>query len=432
MFTSVENLYKVFCKYPVICTDSRKIKPNSIFFALKGENFNGNKYAEPALQKGAKYAVIDEEKYKSNDRFILVENVQETLQQLAGYHRKMLNLPVIGITGTNGKTTTKELIAAVLKQKYKVLATTGNFNNHIGVPLTILGISKETEIAIIEMGANHIGEISALCNISCPGFGLITNIGKAHLEGFGSIEGIIKSKAELYKYISNNEGFIFVNDDNNTLKQLAKYLQTINYGTNENSDCRAKLVSSNPFVEILWNSDFGDVSIKSNLVGKYNFENILAAVCVGDYFNVKIENIAKAIEEYIPQNNRSQFITTKKNKIFLDAYNANPSSMEAAIRNFAELDYENKVLIIGDMLELGSESLTEHRSILKLVQELGFNNNVFLIGNEFCEANKNIKHKFFLKTEDAMQWFKANRFENATIFIKGSRGIKLEPLIEVL
>jgi len=431
MPTSIENLYKLFCQHPVICTDSRNIKPDSIFFALKGENFNGNEFAESALKEGAEYAVIDEENYKISNRFILVENVLETLQQLAVYHRVKINLPVIGITGTNGKTTTKELMAAVLKKKFKVVATSGNFNNHIGVPLTVLGISKDTEIAIIEMGANHIGEISALCNISKPGFGIITNIGKAHLVGFGSIEAIIKAKAELYKFISNNEGLVFVNSDNNTLKQLAKYLQKVTYGTSENSNCRTKIISSDPFVEILWNSGFGDVSIKSNLVGKYNFENILAAICVGDYFNVKIENIAQAIEEYIPQNNRSQFINTKKNKIFLDAYNANPSSMEAAIRNFAELDFKNKILIIGDMLELGDESLSEHRNILELIRKLGFDN-VFLIGAEFYEANKNSGHKIFPKTEDAMQWFEANRLENATIFIKGSRGIKLEPLIKVL
>ena len=431
MPTSIENLYKLFCQYPVICTDSRNIKSNSIFFALKGENFNGNKFAESAIQNGAEYAVIDEEDYKNNGRFILVENVLETLQQLAGYHRKKLNLPVIGITGTNGKTTTKELIAAVLKQKYKVVATSGNLNNHIGVPLTVLGISKDTEIAIIEMGANHIGEISDLCNISRPDFGIITNIGKAHLEGFGSIEGVIKAKSELYKFISKNDGLIFVNNDNKTLNQLTKYLQTITYGTSENSDCQAKLIACDPFVEILWDSNFGDVLIKSNLPGKYNFENILAAVCVGDYFNIKIENIVRAIEEYIPKDNRSQFIDTGKNKILLDAYNANPSSMEAAIRNFAELDYKNKVLIIGDMLELGSESFPEHRNILELIQELSFNN-VFLIGNEFNQANKNTKHKTFHKTEEAMHWFKANRLENAAILIKGSRGIKLEPLIEVL
>ena len=431
MPTSIENLYKLFCQHPVICTDSRNIKPDSIFFALKGENFNGNEFAESALKEGAEYAVIDEENFNKSNRFILVENVLETLQKLAVYHRGKINLPVIGITGTNGKTTTKELMAAVLKKKFKVVATSGNFNNHIGVPLTVLGISKDTEIAIIEMGANHIGEISALCNISKPGFGIITNIGKAHLVGFGSIEAIIKAKAELYKFISNNEGLVFVNSDNNTLKQLAKYLQKVTYGTSENSNCRTKIISSDPFVEILWNSGFGDVSIKSNLVGKYNFENILAAICVGDYFNVKIENIAQAIEEYIPQNNRSQFINTKKNKIFLDAYNANPSSMEAAIRNFAELDFKNKILIIGDMLELGDESLSEHRNILELIRKLGFDN-VFLIGAEFYEANKNSGHKIFPKTEDAMQWFEANRLENATIFIKGSRGIKLEPLIKVL
>ncbi len=430
MPTLIENLYKLFCQHPVICTDSRNIKPDSIFFALKGENFNGNEFAESALKKGAEYAVIDEENFNKSNRFILVENVLETLQHLAVYHRGKINLPVIGITGTNGKTTTKELIAAVLKKKFKVVATSGNFNNHIGVPLTVLGISNDTEIAIIEMGANHIGEISALCNISKPGFGIITNIGKAHLVGFGSIEAIIKAKAELYKFISNNEGLVFVNSDNNTLKQLSKYLQKVTYGTSENSDCWAKIISSDPFVEILWNSGFGDVSIKSNLVGKYNFENILAAICVGDYFNVKIENIAQAIEEYIPQNNRSQFINTKKNKIFLDAYNANPSSMEAAIRNFAELNFKNKILIIGDMLELGNESLSEHSKILKLIRELGFDN-VFLIGAEFYEANKNSGHKIFPKTEDAMQWFEANRLENATIFIKGSRGIKLEPLIKV-
>ena len=352
------ELYTLFKLYPKIITDSRCVENNSIFFALKGENFDGNKFAIKALESGAKYAVIDNAKFKLNDNFILVDNVLKCLQQLASFHREQFVIPLIGITGTNGKTTTKELIHTVLKRKFKTHATKGNFNNHIGVPLTLLEMPLNTEIAIIEMGANHQGEIKELCEIAKPNYGLITNIGKAHLEGFGGFEGVVKAKNELYNFI-RNYGRAFLNSDNKLLSELAENLNSIKYGTKQDSDCFAEILEINPYVKLRWNN----IDIQSNLIGKYNFENILAAICIGNFFNVAHSNIKSAVENYIPQNNRSQIVQTKTNKILLDAYNANPTSMSLAIESFELLKSKTKVVILGDMLELGDESIFEHKEI---------------------------------------------------------------------
>jgi len=406
MFNNMNQLYSIYLKHQLICIDSRNIKKNAIFFALKGDNFNGNKYAQEAIDKGCAYAVIDENKYEKNEKFVLVENVLETLQNLAHHHRKQLKIPVIGITGTNGKTTTKELIKDVLNKKYKTYATQGNLNNHIGVPLSVLSITRDIEIAIIEMGANHIGEIIALCKIAQPNHGLITNIGKAHLEGFGSFEGVITAKKELYNYLKQNNGIAFVNSDNLLLMKLSNTQNRITYKTQKEA-------------------------INTQLIGKHNLENILAAICVGHYFKVKESDIEQAIENYQPADNRSQIIKTKKNTVLLDAYNANPMNMEAVINHFAQMKAENKVVILGDMLELGSYSLQEHQAVTELLKKQNFNR-VILVGDNFSKVKNNINCKHFADAGIASNWLKHQNIKDAFILIKGSRGIELEKLMEVL
>ena len=355
----------------------------------------------------------------------------KTLQELAAFHRNRLKIPVIGITGTNGKTTTKELINAILSKEYKTLATIGNLNNHIGVPLTILSITNKHEIAIIEMGANHIGEIGELCDISKPDFGIITNIGKAHLEGFGGIDGVIKTKRDLYKAVQKKNGKLFVNIDNELLMSLSDNIDKITYGETQNAYCYGKVVKANPFVEIKYSGENFEDVLQTQLVGSYNFENILAAITVGIYFGVSKANIKDAIESYQPGNSRSQVMKTAKNTIILDAYNANPTSMEAAIRNFSEIKADNKVLIIGDMLELGAYSQTEHTRILKVIEKLNFQN-VILVGKEFLTVCKNETWNCFIDSEDAKEWLIKNPVTNAFILLKASRGIKLEKLIDTL
>ncbi|NVN94247.1 MAG: UDP-N-acetylmuramoyl-tripeptide--D-alanyl-D-alanine ligase [Bacteroidetes bacterium] len=428
---SIEEIYKIFQVHPFISTDSRKITPDSIFFALKGENFDGNTFAEKAINDGAAYAIIDNANYKSSDNIILVDNVLKTLQKLAVFHRNTLKIPIIGITGTNGKTTTKELINAVLSKKFKTSATIGNLNNHIGVPLTILSITKEHEIAIIEMGANHIGEIGELCDISKPNFGIITNIGKAHLEGFGGIDGVIETKKDLYKAVQKNNGKIFINTDNKLLLDLSNKIDKITYGNTQNEYCYGNVVKANPFVEIKYFNENVEDFIQTQLVGSYNFENILAAITVGIYFDVSKENIKDAIESYQPGNSRSQVMKTTKNTIILDAYNANPTSMEAAIRNFSEIKTDNKVLIIGDMLELGTHSQDEHKRLLEVIKEFNFPN-VILVGKEFMAVCENKTCNCFIDSEDAKEWLIKNPVINAFILLKASRGIKLEKLIDTL
>ncbi len=428
---NIEEIYKIFQNHPIISTDSRKIKPQSLFFALNGANFNGNTFAEKAINDGAAYAIIDEEKYKLNNQYIVVENVLKTLQQLAVFHRNTLNIPVIGITGTNGKTTTKELLNAVLSQKYKTLATVGNLNNHIGVPLTILSIHKEHEMAIIEMGANHIGEIGELCQIAKPGFGLITNIGKAHLEGFGSIEGVIQTKIDLYKAIQKINGKIFVNLNNDLLMSLSTDMDKITYGTLADAFCKGNIVSAHPFVKIQYSGNEVNDEIQTQLVGNYNFENILAAICIGIYFDITQSGIKKAIETYQPDNSRSQVLKTASNTIVLDAYNANPTSLEAAIRNFSEMQSDHKILIIGDMLELGMHSKSEHTRILEIIEESNFQT-ILLVGPEFSAVCKHPQWHCFPDSEMAREWILKNPIHNAFILVKGSRGIQLEKVLIAL
>lgn len=430
-FPSISELYSLYKKFPVVTTDSRKVSSQSIFFALRGENFNGNEFAQTAIQQGCAYTVIDEEKFYSGEKTILVKDVLQTLQHLALHHRSQLKIPILAITGSNGKTTTKELIKNVLSKKYKTLATVGNLNNHIGVPLTILSITDEIEIAIVEMGANHIGEIAMLCEIAKPDFGLITNIGKAHLGEFGNFENVVKGKKELYQFIRNNNGKIFLNSDNELLVSLTTDLEKITYGTKKNSFCQCKMEDSFPFLKI----KFNDKIVSSQLFGKYNFENIASTICIGKYFKVENEKIKEAIEEYVPSNNRSQILKTKSNTLLLDAYNANPSSMCAAIENFSEMEGKNKWLILGDMLELGKYEIEEHKNILQLLVEKKFQN-IILVGEIFSKAVSEGKNKFLLfKNSDEL----ANRLKSnspikksSLILIKGSRGIKLEKVVDYL
>lgn len=432
------QLYSIFQQHPVICTDSRTCPAGSIFFALKGDNFNANAFALSALENGCAYAVVDEARYAIDSRFILVDNVLESLQHLATYHRKQLGTTIIGITGTNGKTTTKELIAAVLKEKYNTLFTQGNLNNHIGVPLTLLQLKKEHEIAIVEMGANHLGEIRILAEIACPDYGIITNVGKAHLEGFGSFEGVMKTKAELYEYIVQHGKNIFINKDNQYITQMA-----LKAGVDLNSVCSYSLSSPNeqtsvtgkitrnaPFLEMQCRvATSEEFNLRTNLVGAYNAENILAAVTIGHYFGLKIDEIKRGLENYIPQNNRSQLTVTEKNKLVVDAYNANPTSMQAAILNFAAMEVEHKTLILGDMLELGEQSEWEHQNIVDLLQQNKMDN-VLLVGSEFKKTNH--PYMCFDNVEQLIIHLNKQLVRDRYILIKGSRGIKLEKVLGVL
>ncbi len=433
----MKELYTHFLKHPEICTDTRDIKKEAIFFALKGDHFNGNQFAEKALNDGCSLAVIDEEKYKKDDRFYLVRDVLTCLQELANYHRMQLNIPVIAITGTNGKTTSKELLNAVLSEKYKVLATKGNLNNHIGVPLTLLNINREHQVAIVEMGANHQGEIEALCKLAAPDFGMITNIGKAHLEGFGGAEGVIKAKNELYRYIHETGGTLFVNADNELLMTLSKSSKRVTFGTSPNAAYQGELIESNPFVKLKCKAQEEVQSleekplIETALIGKYNFENILAAACIGHFFEVSDQQIKKGLEKYIPSNNRSQVMQTKNNQLLLDAYNANPSSMNAAIENFAQMDRPHKLVILGDMLELGEESDKEHEQIISLLRQKKMEQAI-LVGPHFMRAAKKHYPNVFRTSEEALEFLKHFPIKDVTILVKGSRGIKLEKLVEAL
>ena len=435
----IKQLYSHFLKHPIVCTDTRDIKPGALFFALKGENFNGNKFAEQALNAGCSIAIIDEIEYKKDDRYFLVDDVLTALQQLANYHRKQLSIPIIGITGSNGKTTTKELVHVVLSEKYKVLATKGNLNNHIGVPLTLLGINNEHEMAIIEMGANHQGEIEQLCKIAEPDFGIVTNIGKAHLEGFGGFEGVIKGKSELYKYIQEKRGKVFVHGDDLLLIELTINNDKITYGTKKLFDIVGAMNQNNgnEFISFQWATRYTASSLKNaavvstHLVGVYNYYNLLCAACVGNYFKVEDSAINKALREYIPSNNRSQLHKTEHNTLILDYYNANPSSMTLAIENFAELAQPNKMVILGDMLELGAESEKEHDAIVSLLQQKNITNAI-LVGPYFMNAGRSANAKTFNNSEEAVNYLKQNLVSDTTILIKGSRGIKLEKVVEVL
>ena len=430
MQSNAKKLYELFLEHQQISTDSRSIIKDSLFFALKGDNFNGNKYAEDALLKGASYAVIDEKQYQKDSRFILVKDVLGSLQELANFHRQQLDFPIIAITGTNGKTTTKELIRQVLSRKYKTKATTGNLNNHIGVPLTLLSFSSELEMGIVEMGANHQNEIAELCEIAQPDFGLITNIGKAHLEGFGSFEGVIKAKSELYSFIRKMGGKIFINEDNELLKKIGQDIPQISYGISEKSSVRGEMTIPFPYISIDFFNHGIATRINSNLVGTYNFENLMAAVCVGKYFDVEPIEIKNALEAYYPKNQRSEFLKTKSNEVIIDAYNANPTSMKAAIDSFAQSPMKEKVLILGDMLELGEDSLIEHKSIIELIK-INFKS-IFLVGNQFCIAAKGSGIPCFNSTNELKAHLIEHPLKNSSILLKASRGIQIENVLELL
>lgn len=434
--TSIERLYEAFLKCnQKVCTDTRKLDKGSIFFCLKGANFNANEFALKALEGGCAYVVVDEEKYVTNENIFFVKDVLKALQQLANHHRKQLKLKVLAITGSNGKTTNKELINAVLTKSFKTLATVGNLNNHIGVPLTLLSLTKEHEIAIVEMGANHQGEIKELCEIAEPDYGLITNIGKAHLEGFGGVEGVKKGKGEMYQYISKRGGRVFINADDAVLHEMAGAMDKITYGTTKLYDVIGKQINGDEFVSFKWTTRYNEKDwnklplIKTHIIGHYNFINLLCAACVGNYFKVDIEKINEALSEYVPDMNRSQLEKTANNTLILDAYNANPSSMKVAIENFAKLDSDNKLLIIGDMFELGEYASEEHKKIVDLINEKKLSN-VILIGSEFSKTNSGFKT--FLNTQDCLANLKSEPQKNKLILIKGSRGMKLEILKEAL
>jgi UDP-N-acetylmuramoyl-tripeptide--D-alanyl-D-alanine ligase len=430
---SIEALYSLFLKFPSVTTDTRNIRKGDIFFALKGPNFNANSMALQALESGAAYAVVDEDEFAKDPRCLLCKDVLKTLQALALFHRQQLRIPFIGITGSNGKTTTKELAHAVLSKKFRTLATSGNLNNHIGVPLTLLSITPKHEVAIIEMGANHVGEIKDLCALCLPDYGLITSIGKAHLEGFGSFEGVIKAKTELFDFIRKNKGILFVNADNDLLMGLSSGIKRVLYGQKTEGLVKGNITGMDPCLSIEWqkNEEGKKQLVHSQLIGQYNLDNMLASISIGIELGVADKLISEALAEYTPSNNRSQFTRTEHNALILDAYNANPSSLSAAIENFAQLEGKKKILIAGDMLELGPESTQEHRNIARLIQSKNFYR-VILIGKEFEKIKGEIEADFYGGSKDALEWLKKNPIKGSIILVKGSRGVKLETLIEAL
>jgi len=437
LIMDIESLHNIFLACSTVTTDSRNCPDNSMFFALKGESFNGNIYASDAIKSGARYAVVDDKDIDtSSENIILVDDVLKTLQQLALYHREWLSIPIVAITGTNGKTTTKELIREVLNQKYNIEATRGNFNNHIGVPLTLLSFTKDTEIGIVEMGANHPGEIEFLCNITRPDFGLITNIGKAHLEGFGSIEGVMKTKGELYTHLAKSAGTIFVNRDNSILKKiLPEETETVLYGT-ENNDgvVHGQTSNSGFFLKLKWTNTVtgNSYDIDTKLIGNYNLENVLAAITISCYFNVPDENINSAISNYTPSNNRSQYLKTDKNEILLDAYNANPSSMQKALENFKEIGGNKTVLILGEMKELGSDSKQEHIALISIIKNVGANK-IYLIGEELKHHLMLIPEaKHFISVDELIKELESRPLSGYKILVKGSRLNKLEECVGYL
>ncbi len=429
----VKKLHEIFmaCGQKV-CTDTRKVEKGSVFFALKGDNFNGNQFAAKAIESGCAYAVVDEKTAGSGDRFLLVTDVLKALQDLANYHRRQFDIPVIAITGSNGKTTTKELMHVVISKKFNVQYTQGNLNNHIGVPLTLLSITKEHEMAVVEMGANHQGEIHALCLIAEPGYGVITNIGKAHLEGFGGIEGVKKGKSELYRYLKEKNGTVFVHGDDEVLMDLSTANNKVTYGTKKIADVMGKYSESNLFVELAWKTRYTADELKdapyvrSNIVGVYNYYNALCAACVGNFFKVEDHQIQEAIEGYVPNNNRSQLHKTANNVLILDYYNANPSSMSLAIENFSQMQFQNKMLVLGDMLELGGEAFKEHALILQMLREKKLEDYI-LVGPIFSALQK---EKSFATSKDALAFLQSNPSKQKTVLIKGSRGIALEEVVK--
>ncbi len=428
----LQKCYRQFTENPSISTDSRKIIPGSLFFALRGENFDGNKYAAQAIQNGASLAVVDDPAIAASAQIIKVSDTLETLQELAIMHRWQLKIPVIGITGSNGKTTSKELIKNVLSQRFKTFATAGNLNNHIGVPLSILSIDKSYEIAVIEMGANHQGEIAALCRISQPDYGIITNIGKAHLEGFGGYQGVIKAKTELYDFIRKHHGKLFVNANDALLIGKSAAITSIIYGNTEKAFVSGSIANPYPFLSINIDIDNKDHRIESQLVGSYNLDNMIAAACVGKYFGVSAEGIIAGLSSYKPGNNRSEWRETAHNKIVLDAYNANPASMMAALDNFVAAPYPRKAVILGDMLELGQASREEHEKIISYLLNQNLNK-IFLVGKNFkALAGDQIGIAAYADVEEVRDDIAKIDLQGYTFLIKGSRGIRLEKLLEVL
>jgi len=422
---NITEIYSIFKKSSGINTDTRTIQENNLFFSLSGENFNGNKFAKQALEKGANYAIIDDKDY-TQENTILVEDTLETLQQLAKHHRTQLNTPIIALTGSNGKTTTKELINCVLSKKYKTTATKGNLNNHIGVPLTLLSMDSSTEIGIVEMGANNFKEIELLAEITTPDYGYVTNFGKAHLEGFGSLEGVIKAKSELYSHLRDHKKTAFINEDNSKQIEQSKNINKITFSENSNTNTNVSFLHANPNVTI---SHKGQ-DINSNLIGNYNFTNIAAAISIGEHFKVSTSDIINAIETYTPNNNRSQIILKNNNKIILDAYNANPTSMKAALESFNDIETENKAIFIGDMFELGETTKKEHQDIVDYIETLNIDHR-YIIGEHFRKTKHNNKTSSFSDFNSLSKNYN-NQLNDYTILIKGSRGMALERILELL
>lgn len=425
----INYIHSLFLQCSSVSIDTRKIETNSLFIAIKGERFDANTFAKEALDKGASYVIIDDKSYFIDQRTILVEDSLIALQELAKFHRDYLKLPIIALTGSNGKTTTKELINVVLSKKYKTKATVGNLNNHIGVPLTLLSFTSETEIGIVEMGANHKKEIEFLCELATPDYGYITNFGKAHLEGFGGVEGVIEGKSEMYKYLSANDKLVFINLEDPIQVEKSKLLKSFSFGINKtNADVNITSIKANPFVTI----GYSDLLIQSHLIGLYNANNINAALTIGKYFGVTDSEIKDALESYIPENNRSQLVQKGSNQIILDAYNANPSSMSVAIENFLQLDNANKVMILGDMFELGDESLKEHKAIVAMLSKYE-NVKCYFVGSAFYESKIDKDNFGFYKSfESFSNDLSDMKFDNSTILIKGSRGMALERTLEFI
>ncbi|PHR70862.1 MAG: UDP-N-acetylmuramoyl-tripeptide--D-alanyl-D-alanine ligase [Lutibacter sp.] len=417
---TTEEIYKLYSKHYLVDTDTRSIRKNTLFFALKGDNFNGNKFAEEAIKKGANFSIVDEKEYQTNKKIILVDNVLKCLQDLAKHHRKALNIPILSLTGSNGKTTTKELINTVLSQKFNTTATKGNLNNHIGVPLTLLSMTNKTAFGIVEMGANHLKEIEFLCSIAQPNFGYITNFGKAHLEGFGNLDGVIKAKSELYNFLKSTNGKVFVNQDDETQLKQSEGIHTIPFGKS------LTFLEANPFVKL----SYKNIEINSQLIGAYNYTNVAAAITIGGYFEIDKFKIKNAVENYTSTNNRSQIVEKEDVKIILDAYNANPSSMKVALENFDSLSDSSKIVVLGDMFELGNSALEEHQIIADICEKIDLKS-VYLIGETFSKTStkKASKYECF---DDFIKNIDSSTFKNSTLLIKGSRGMSLERLLDYL
>ena len=427
--------FEIFYETSGICIDTRAITNDCLFICLKGANFNGNIFASKALELGAKYVIVDEKEFQTSTSIYLVEDSMIYLQKLARYHRDKFKIPIIGITGSNGKTTTKELIAAVISEKLKILFTKGNLNNHIGVPLTLLGLNNGHEIAVIEMGANKLLDISELCVIANPTHGIITNIGKAHLEGFGNFDGVLKTKKELYDAVKFNNGIIFYNSDDEILNEIIpQEIEHLDYSKDKNSYVKGKLISMSPYITLSWETDnYQSDEIITNMVGQYNFYNFLAAISIGKYFNIEPELINNAIKKYFPTNNRSQIEKTKYNTLLLDAYNANPSSMKKSIESFELMQSNNKIIIVGDMFELGNETDEEHFKIIKQINKLQIK--AFFVGEYFnlhADRMWSDKLKFYKSKESLTLYLKNNPIKDSLILLKASRGIVLETVKEYL